>query len=171
MLGLFGSPFGSVFSNPFEPAWTPAGARMLNLINTLLNDDDEFGFSSQEDEHPKKKGKKEEPPKETETTKEFSSIKQSFFNGPHMIEETRESRIDSRTGESREVTTRRLGNRWFQRESVTDKDGNKTTNERWHNVSPEQEEDFKKKWEEHRGDFGFGPLKDESNTKALKHEK
>ena len=171
MLGLFGSPF---YSSPFETSWGQAEARMINLMNTLFNDDDEFGFSSaSEDEHEEKKkgGKKEEAPKQTETSKTFSSIKRSFMNGPHMIEEVRERSVDSAKGEKREVTTRRLGNKWVQIESVTDKDGNKNTTERWHNVSEKQEEEFKKKWEEHRGKFGFESLNDETDTKAIKKKK
>ena len=172
MIGLFGSPFGPFFSNPYDSAWSAAEARMLNLMNTLMNDDEEFGFSlPTENEHEgKKKGGKKEEHNETETTKTFSSFKQSFLNGPHMIEEVRERSMNSK-GEKREVTTRRLGNKWVQIESITDKDGNKNTNERWHNVSENQEEEFKKKWEEHRGAFGFDSLKDETDTKAIKHDK
>lgn len=170
MLGLFGSPFGPFFSSPYDSAWGQAEARMINLMNTLLNDDDEFGFSTPEEHEEKKKGKKDESSKQTETSRTFSSIKRSFMNGPHMIEEYREKSVGA-DGEKHEVTTRRLGNKWVQIDTTTDKEGKKTIKEKWHNVSENQEEEFKKKWEEHRGACGFDSIEDDSNVKAIQHEK
>ncbi|OHS94652.1 hypothetical protein TRFO_39211 [Tritrichomonas foetus] len=150
-------------------------------MNTLFNDEEEFGFSRPSSYSQNKQNKSDnklnnnqeqkEKEKETETSRSFSSFKQSFMKGPHMIEEVRERSCDSSTGITREITKRRLGNKWVEIEEETGKDGNTKTKETWHNVSEDQTEEFKKLWEEHRGNFGFDHiLKNSNDIKSIEHQ-
>ena len=149
---------------------------MLNLLHAMIDDDEELGFKPITDDTKKEdKTKTEKDSKDdkhqTLTEHSFSSFKQSFMKGPHMIEEVRERSCDGTTGVTREVTRRRLGNKWVELEEETDKDGKKKTKETWHNVAENQTDEFKKLWEEHRGEFGFDHiLKGGDEKKAIEHK-
>ena len=62
------------------------------------------------------------------------------------IEEIRERTYDGRTGKTHESHTRRIGDRWFRNDTVTDEDGEKKAKEVWHNVSANEVLDFKDEW-------------------------
>ena len=49
------------------------------------------------------------------------------------------------------TTRRRLGDRWYEQETHTDKDGKSTSKETWHNVPEESIESFKSEWSAKHG--------------------
>lgn len=87
------------------------------------------------------------------------------------MEEHRERSVDSTTGKTLESTTRRIGKQWVRIEEETDAEGQKRTKETWHDVAEHEIADFKKKWEERRGKFGFDHLALEAPKTEEKAEK
>lgn len=75
----------------------------------------------------------------------------SSFNGRDRVEEHRE-KVTDQDGLVHTTLRRRLGDRWYEVESHTDKDGRNTSKETWHNVPEEQIEAFKKEWSEKHGE-------------------
>lgn len=69
----------------------------------------------------------------------------SSYDGKNYVEEHREKVTDA-DGMTHQTTRRRLGDRWYQAESTTDKDGKTTSRETWHNVPEDQTEQFKAEW-------------------------
>jgi len=112
------------------------------------------------------------PPQEKEQAKSESaapkrSVPQSYgrryvfqkratWDGQNYVEEHRE-RVKSQDGETRSVVRRRLGDRWYENETHTDKDGKTTERETWHNVADDQIENFKLEWSEKHRDEGEAP--------------
>jgi hypothetical protein len=71
--------------------------------------------------------------------------KRATWDGQNYVEEHRE-RVKGHDGESRTVVRRRLGDRWYENETHTDKDGKTTERETWHNVADDQIDNFKLEW-------------------------
>ena len=74
----------------------------------------------------------------------------SSFNGRDYVEEHRE-RVTDDDGSVHTTTRRRLGDRWYEQETHTDKDGKSTSKETWHNVPEESIESFKSEWSAKHG--------------------
>ena len=74
----------------------------------------------------------------------------SAYNGHDFVEEHRE-KVTGQDGVVHTTTRRRLGDRWYETETHTDKEGKSTSKETWHNVSEDQIEAFKKEWSEKHG--------------------
>ena len=74
----------------------------------------------------------------------------SSFNGKDYVEEHRE-RVTDDDGSVHTTTRRRLGDRWYEQETHTDKDGKSTSKETWHNVPEESIESFKSEWSAKHG--------------------
>ena len=74
----------------------------------------------------------------------------SSFNGRDYVEEHRE-RVTDDDGTVHTTTRRRLGDRWYEQETHTDKDGKSTSKETWHNVPEESIESFKSEWSAKHG--------------------
>lgn len=74
----------------------------------------------------------------------------STYNGHDYVEEHREKVTDA-DGVVHTTLRRRLGDRWYEQESHTDKEGKVTSKETWHNVPEDHTEAFKKEWEEKHG--------------------
>ena len=71
----------------------------------------------------------------------------STFDGKNYVEEHRE-RVTDPEGKVHQTTRRRLGDRWYEAESITDNEGKTSTKETWHNVPEDQIEKFKSEWAE-----------------------
>ena len=69
----------------------------------------------------------------------------SSYNGKDYIEEHRE-RVTGEDGSVHTTTRRRLGDRWYENETHTDKDGKSTSKETWHNVPEDDIGKFKDEW-------------------------
>ena len=74
----------------------------------------------------------------------------SSFNGKDYVEEHRE-RVTDDDWSVHTTTRRRLGDRWYEQETHTDKDGKSTSKETWHNVPEESIESFKSEWSAKHG--------------------
>ena len=96
-------------------------------------------------ETPKKEVKKTEQPHYWSRSSVFSS------HSSGGVEEIREKTYDSKTGETVESQTRRIGDRWCRIDTVTDKEGSSKSKETWHNVADDEMEKFKKEWVSRRG--------------------
>ena len=88
----------------------------------------------------------------------------STYDGRDYVEEHRE-RVTDADGEHTTLR-RRLGDRWYETETHTDKDGKSTSKETWHNVPEDHIEAFKQEWESKHGEK-YGSVKDESSTPAI----
>ena len=115
-------------------------------------------FSEEEEPAPvDNKGEAPEKPKDVEPApKAKVAPRQSYFyqsrstyNGRDYVEEHRE-RVTDADGEHTTLR-RRLGDRWYETETHTDKDGKSTSKETWHNVPEDGIEEFKQEWEEKHG--------------------
>lgn len=143
MLGLYDPFFGF---NAFPSfGFNRNDMRMMNMLQNIFEDDSE-------DEDEEKKDDK------SKSYQKYSEFRKSYFNGPSMIEEVRERTCDGTSGTVKETTTRRIGDKWCTIEEETKKNGEKVTREKWHNVSDNEVDKFKKKWEKHKGNFGFEHL-------------
>ena len=91
----------------------------------------------------------------------------SSFNGKDHVEEHRE-KVTDQDGIVHTTLRRRLGDRWYEVESHTDKDGKSTSKETWHNVPEDQIEAFKKEWSEKHGEK-YAAL-DSQATPAVEHK-
>ena len=69
----------------------------------------------------------------------------STYNGRDYVEEHRE-RVAEDDGSVHTTLRRRLGDRWYETETHTDKDGKSTSKETWHNVPESDIEKFKEEW-------------------------
>jgi len=79
----------------------------------------------------------------------FVSQTRSTFNGQNYVEEHRE-RVTGADGHNRTVVRRRLGDRWYENEIHTDKEGKRTERETWHNVADDEINHFKQEWTQQR---------------------
>lgn len=141
------------FSDPYiSPSWRTLGGgnRLLSLIRAM--DEQEERLREAEEKH-----------------QSFSSEQTIVSRNGEQYEEHRE-RVCDVEGTTHEATTRRIGDKWVRIEEETKPDGKKHTKEVWHNVSSEETDAFKKKWEEKRGKFGFEHLSLPHNPKAVKHQ-
>jgi hypothetical protein len=73
----------------------------------------------------------------------------STLYGENYVEEHRE-RMTGTDGENCTVIRRRLGDRWYENEIHTDKEGKRTERETWHNVADEEIDNFKQEWTQQR---------------------
>ena len=87
----------------------------------------------------------------------------SSFNGKDYVEEHRE-RVTDEDGGVHIKTRRRLGDRWYEQETHTDKEGKMSSKETWHNVPSDSIESFKSEWSSKQG------LKHESSPAAESSE-
>lgn len=94
---------------------------------------------------PKEEKKEEEKPQIWSYSKVFSS------HAHGGVEEVREKTYDSRTGETNESQTRRIGDRWCRVDTKTGKDGHSLSKETWHNVADNETDGFKEEWVKRRG--------------------
>jgi hypothetical protein len=89
----------------------------------------------------------EQPPQERPNfRKYYAESRSSRYNGGDVIEERRE-KITNADGETRTITMRRIGDRWHQEETMSDKDGKTSQKESWHNIPESQMEQFKTDWD------------------------
>ena len=121
-----------------------------------------------------KEGTSEKTKDVAATTKAKASPRQSYFyqsrstyNGHDYVEEHRE-RVTDADGEHTTLR-RRLGDRWYETETHTDKDGKSTSKETWHNVPEESIEAFKKEWDEKHGEK-YAAVKHEVSPPAVEHK-
>lgn len=148
MFGWFDEPFWG-YSWPMSRGHN----RLLALIRKL---------DEEEEKIPEKEPK----------TNSFSSENTIVSCDGERYEEHRE-RICDTEGVTHETTTRRIGDKWVRIEEDIRPDGKKSIKETWHNVSADKVADFKAKWEEKRGKFGFEHLQLTNEThapKPVKHE-
>ena len=180
MFGLFGDPFFGYGRFP-SFGFNRNDLRMLNMLQDIFEDDSDEEEQEQKNKENDKKEevknnkkeniKKEEKKEEKKESKiedknvvdsksyqKYSQFKQNYLKGPNMIEEIRERTCDGTTGVVKETTTRRIGDQWCTIEEETNKNGEKITREKWHNVSNDDVDKFKSKWEKHKGKFGFEHL-------------
>ena len=195
IFGLFGDPF-FVYSPLHHYGLNRQDYRILNRLQELFEEttydepeenaqtkskddnDKTEGENEKEDENENKKqeenkneAKNETQGKDSKSYEKFRHIRETYHNGPNVLEEIRERTCDSSTGTVKETTTRRIGDKWFQIEEATNNKGEKFTREKWHNVSSDEVDKFKSTWEKHRGQFGFehlnlslsGPNEDKNN--------
>ncbi|KAH0797598.1 cysteine protease [Histomonas meleagridis] len=158
MFGLFGDPFFGY--SPFHRfGLSSHDFHILNQLQDLFEDSSDDEESTEEKPKSKSSDKEEKSNgNNSKSYQKFSQIRSSYFNGPSLIEETRERTCDGSTGSVKETTTRRIGDKWCTIEEETNKNGEKVTREKWHNVAENEVEKFKSKWEKHRGQFGFEHL-------------
>lgn len=176
MFGLFGDPFFGYGRFP-SFGFNRNDLRMLNMLQDIFEDDSDEEEQEQKNKENDKKeevknNKKENIKKEekkeskiedknvvdSKSYQKYSQFKQNYLKGPNMIEEIRERTCDGTTGVVKETTTRRIGDQWCTIEEETNKNGEKITREKWHNVSNDDVDKFKSKWEKHKGKFGFEHL-------------
>jgi hypothetical protein len=69
------------------------------------------------------------------------------FNSRDCVEEHRE-KVTGSGGETRIGTRRRLGDRWYENEVCTDKEGKRTERKTWHSDGDEDIDRFKLEWNE-----------------------
>jgi hypothetical protein len=100
---------------------------------------------SQEMPESKQEVQKREERRREPHFKQYFSESRSSYNGGDLFEERRE-KVTNSNGESRVFTLRRIGDRWYESEVVSDKDGKTTERENWHNVSDGEVEQFKEQW-------------------------
>lgn len=158
MLGLFHDPFFGYSAFP-SINFNHNDLRILNKIRDLFEEDSDSEyeeFDEKEENKPEQKNNQEKS--KVKSYQKYSEIRRNYINGSNMIEETRERVCDGKTGTVKETTMRRIGDKWCTIEEETNKDGNKITREKWHNVSNDEVEKFKNKWEKHKGSFGFEHL-------------
>lgn len=96
----------------------------------------------------------------------------STYDGKNYVEEHRERVTDSE-GKVHISQRRRLGDRWYENESITDSEGKTSTKESWHNVPEDQIEQFKLEWSKHHNyeNKEKSPsIKNESPVKSEKPE-
>ncbi|KAH0786151.1 cysteine protease [Histomonas meleagridis] len=157
MFGLFGDPFFGY--NPYGSYGFARNAyRMLDMLNDMMENDSSDEEEPEEQQKGKKTQKKSQPQKASTSYNKYSQIKKSYYDGGNVIEELREKTCDGTSGSVKETTTRRIGNKWCTIEEETNKNGEKTTREKWHNVPENEVDKFKAKWEKHKGSFGFEHL-------------
>ena len=94
------------------------------------------------DEAPRAKPKEEKKPL---PYRGYFFQSRSSYNGQDYVEEHRE-RVTNSDGTVRTTMRRRLGDRWYENETHTDKDGKSTSKETWHNVPESDIEKFKDEW-------------------------
>jgi hypothetical protein len=87
--------------------------------------------------------------REPEYAKSFVYQTRSTFDGENYVEEHRE-RVTGTDGENRTVVRRRLGDRWYENEIHTDKEGKRTERETWHNIADDEIDNFKQEWTQQR---------------------
>ena len=93
----------------------------------------------------------------------------SSYNGHDFVEEHRE-RVTGEDGVVHTTMRRRLGDRWYENETHTDKEGKSTSKETWHNVPEDQIEAFKKEWSEKHGQKYEAIASDAPATPAVEHK-
>ena len=98
----------------------------------------------------------------------------SSYNGKDYVEEHRE-RVRGEDGSVHTTTRRRLGDRWYENEIHTDKDGKSTSKETWHNVPEDKIEKFKDEWSakhslKHEGSEATPSVDDKSTEKPKEEE-
>lgn len=175
MLGLFNDPFFGYSGFPMF-GFNRNELRMMNKIRDLFEEDSEDDESDDNEKEENKNNKEKNQEKDkTKSYQKYSEIRRNYINGPNMIEEVRERTCDGQTGTVKETTTRRIGDKWCTIEEETNKNGEKITREKWHNVSNDEVDKFKNKWEKHKGSFGFEHLslegpKDNKDDKKNKEE-
>ena len=121
------------------------------------------------------KDKAESEVKPVQKPKRLVAPRQSYFyesrsryDGHDYVEEHRE-RVSDADGEHTTLR-RRLGDRWYETETHTDKDGKSTSKETWHNVGEDDIESFKAEWEAKHGQK-YAPVKDETTSApAVEHK-
>ena len=90
-------------------------------------------------------GSDKTPPSKPHTRRGYFFESRSAYNGRDYVEEHRE-RVTDGDGNVRIITRRRLGDRWYENETSTDKDGKSTSKETWHNVPESDIDKFKEEW-------------------------
>ena len=114
---------------------------------------------AEEEQKQEEETKKVEPKEEKAAVEKKGEAKMniwsrsSVFSGHSRggIEEIHEKTFDSKTGETVESQTRRIGDRWCRIDTTTQKDGHSVSKETWHNVSLDEQEKFKEEWVARRG--------------------
>ena len=93
----------------------------------------------------------------------------SYSNGNDFVEEHRQRTTDNE-GKVHVTTRRRLGDRWYEAESVTDENGKTSTKETWHNVPEDKIEQFKEEWSKKHGQK-YEPISHETEQpKPVTHD-
>lgn len=90
------------------------------------------------------------PPARRQPYQQYYYQSRSTYDGNNYVEEHREKVTDI-DGKVHMTTRRRLGDRWYEAESVTDENGKQSSKETWHNVPEDQIENFKLEWSQQHG--------------------
>lgn len=179
MFGFFDDPFDyALYRRPrqqytYDPFFGLVPVRQSrarrSLFDTFFDPFTHVYFyddSDEENKVPKPTEEKKEETKPVEEKKEetkqveekkpksaqpwsYSKVWSSHSRGG--VEEVREKTYDSRTGDTIESQTRRIGDRWCRIDTTTAKDGHSISKETWHNVSDHEADAFKAEWVRRRG--------------------
>ena len=177
MFGFFDDPFDYMY----RPRYYRYGTRPSmfdRYLSRLLARDLLYGFDDSDDGEPEREQERERESEKKEEDEEKKSEKKeekkvegnhkgrSYFyesrssrRGNDFVEEHRE-RVEDEDG-VHVTTRRRLGDRWYENEMHTDKEGKQWSKETWHNVPEDQIERFKAEWTEKHS------LQHRSTTPAL----
>ena len=120
-------------------------------LDTISSSEDSQKEKQQQSPNELNDEKNIESKQKSENTKnyyqKFIYSSHSTYDGQNYVEENRQ-KITNSDGKVQYKTTRRLGDRWYQSESTTNKDGKVSTKEVWHNVSEDKIDQFKSEWAE-----------------------
>ena len=149
-------------------------SRWMDSVDKAM--EKEFGdfydnFNTKPEE--KKDGKKEEhkdEKKEEEQEPQYYSFSSSMYSGSDGVQHIFREEHDSKTGKSKTVETRRIGDRSMTLHRVTDKDGHVEEHETRKNIKDDEVEQFKKDWLSHNVPE-TAKLPQPEKPKAVKHDK
>ena len=157
MFGLFGDPFFGYGRFP-SFGFNRNDLRMLNMLQDIFEDDSD---EEEQEQKNKENDKKEEVKNNKKENIKKEEKKESKIEDKNVVDSKsyqKYSQCDGTSGTVKETTTRRIGDQWCTIEEETNKNGEKITREKWHNVSNDDVDKFKSKWEKHKGKFGFEHL-------------
>lgn len=127
-------------------------------------EESELNVENEEETKQVEEKKKAAHPKKSAQRQQWCYSKVFSSHSLGGVEEVREKTYDSRTGDTIESQTRRIGDRWCRIDTTTSKDGHNITKETWHNVSDEETDSFKTEWVKRRG-----ICQSEESSKPLEH--
>ena len=125
--------------------------------------ENEKGDKKDEKKGDKKEGHDEEP--------QYYSFSSSMYSGSDGVQHIFREEHDSKTGKSKTVETRRIGDKSMTLHRVTDKDGHVEEHETRKNIKDDEVEQFKKDWVAHNVPDVAKLPEPKDKPKAVKHEK
>lgn len=128
-----------------------------NRLNTIFND--EFGFNSDEEFQQDNQLLDDEVCHEISqnSCQSYFYSAQTTFDGKNFVEEERE-KLTQPDGKVHFATKRRLGERWYESESITNENGETSCKETWHNVPEDEIDQFKLDWSQQYNNSYSRPL-------------